>query len=69
MGEMQYVRKKDRDKTEKRKFDQVEADLKKNKKLGEEEKLLAEREEFHCELDINKESGEEKEQDVLFLLY
>ena len=36
----------------------------KKKKLEEEEKLLAEREEFHSELDMDRDIGEEKEQDA-----
>ena len=52
-------------KAEKRKMDQLEADIKKKKKLEEEEKLLAEREEFHSELDMDVDIGEEKEQDAL----
>ena len=45
-------------KAEKRKMDQVEADIKKKKKLEEEEKLLAELEEFHSELDMDMDIGD-----------
>ena len=45
-------------KTEKRKSDQIKADLKKKKKIEEEEKLLVEREEFHSELDMDMDIGE-----------
>ena len=49
-------------KAEKRKMDQIEAHIK--KKLEEEEKLLAEREEFHSQLNIDMDIGEVKEQDA-----
>ena len=48
-------------KSERRKTEQIKADNK--KKLEEEEKLVAEREELHTELDMNMDIGEEKEQD------
>ena len=45
------------------KMNQIEADIKQKKKLEEEEKLLAEQEEFNSELDMDMYIGEEKEQD------
>ena len=51
-------------KTEKRKMDQIETDMKMKKKLEEEEKLLAELEEFHSQLDMYMDIGEQKAHDV-----
>ena len=49
-------------KAEKSTMDQIEADIKNKKKLEEEEKLLAEREEFQSELNVYMDN--EEEQDV-----
>ena len=55
----------ERQKKQKRgKWNKLKQILKRKKKLEEEEKLLAEREEFHSELDMDMDIGEEKDQDA-----
>ena len=61
---MTRLRQKDKEKQKRGNWTKLKQILKRKRKLEEEEKLLAEREEFHSELDMDRDIGEEKEQDA-----